>query len=206
MGWRIALIVGLVACGRVGFDSRDGDGNGDGVADADGPTDDSDAPADEPGLCSVGGECEDNGGECMAGVCVLEPRLGSLEPAVCPDNMPCEVRCDGFAACQRGVDCAGATDCSVLCTGSGACQYGVDCGEAETCHVTCTGGMGACQLSGVTTHSVNCRDSNCEVTCSGLAACQAGITVGSGGSCVSHCCAGACMSGHGDCVNDTMCL
>jgi hypothetical protein len=205
VGWRALVFGCLVGCGRVGFDAAvdpsDEDVEDD-LPDGDGSETGDQIP---PQVCSVGGPCDDVGGTCMAGVCIIEPLLGSLQMVTCPDNMPCEVRCDGFGSCQNGVNCAGSTECTVSCTGPGACQNGVDCGGATACEVTCTGAMGACQLAGLSSHAVNCRDSDCEVTCSGLASCQAGISVGAGGSCISHCCAGACQAGHGDCVNDTMC-
>lgn len=220
MGWRIALIVGLVACGRVGFDARDGDTAGDGAGDTDGTPDDGDDGTDagdgsdaidgsSDGVpCATSPACEAAGGACVDGACLIEHTGFFLKSVRCPAGEPCRVICTGSGVCQGGVDCGGATTCDVTCKGTGACQGGVDCGSAATCVVSCSGDMGACQLGQITSGngSVDCANSSCDVTCSGFVSCQDGISVGPTGMCTSHCCAGACMGGVDSCVNDTMCL
>ena len=136
------------------------------------------APFVCPGSCD---RCEGN-------LCVVEcDSADDCGEVTCPADLPCQVRCTGFASCPDPVDCDDASACDVLCLGEQSCAGGVECAEDGGCSVSCDGedsclgaitsGDGATQVSCDGPDScgggVDCTGAcSCDVDCGGLGSCQ----------------------------------
>jgi hypothetical protein len=161
--------------------------------------------------------CDDAGGTCTDGVCVIDCSSESCARTACPAGMPCKVLCTSDSACAKGVDCGEASSCSVVCSGANSCVGGIAC-AGDKCEVECSGltacpnvircDAGACdvQCTGISScGQIRCGEANrdCSVTCTALQACPTGISSEGTGTTNVHCVGPTACSGPTACVGSS---
>jgi hypothetical protein len=171
----LATLVGLSACrqpnpewlgpgggsGSSGEASSTGEpsSTGEATLEPTGPAPDQCAPAPVLGE----GECPNECSHCDDGRCVIECGIDDCEYdwVECPDDWPCEIRCDAKDACSGAdLQCGSDNDCTILCLGQGACEDASLRCEAGACAVTCGPQADACEDL-----SVECGEAATTVTC-----------------------------------------
>jgi hypothetical protein len=163
----LAMLVGLSACrqpnpewlGPGGGSGSISAGEVDTTPEPTGPSPDQCAPAPVLGE----GECPQECSHCEGGRCVIECGMDGCEDdwVECPDDWPCEIRCDAKDACHGAdLQCGSAGDCTIQCQGQSACEdASLRCGSG-VCTVTCGPQADACDDM-----DVECGEAITTVTC-----------------------------------------
>ena len=127
--WRWLLVLGVMACGRIGFDPT-GEATGSNGSNG---SNGANGEAGMSGACDQGA-CAAAGGMCSGGQCVID--VTGVGPITCPPGEDCVINCNATDSCRGGIDCSQASHCTIDCKAIFTCMNVIMC-QGGGCDVYC---------------------------------------------------------------------